>query len=66
LPAASVRVGIGASLGALALLHAHLAAPAMFDGLFLQSGSFFRGRTDPQERGLARFLGGSSGLFGRC
>jgi enterochelin esterase family protein len=49
------RVGLGASLGALALLHAHRLEPRTFAGLFLQSGSFFRRRTDPQERGFGRF-----------
>jgi enterochelin esterase family protein len=38
------RVGIGASLGALAMLHAHIVEPAAFGGLFLQSGSFFHHR----------------------
>jgi enterochelin esterase-like enzyme len=49
------RVGVGASLGALALLHAHRLEPRVFAGLFLQSGSYFRRRTDPQERGFGRF-----------
>jgi enterochelin esterase family protein len=49
------RVGVGSSLGALALLHAHRTQPGSFAGLFLQSGSFFRGRTDPQESGFRRF-----------
>jgi enterochelin esterase-like enzyme len=48
-------VGVGCSLGAVALLHAHRRYPDAFAGLFLQSGSFFRGRTDPQERGFPRF-----------
>lgn len=48
-------VGMGASLGALALLHAHRARPELFAGLFLQSGSFFQRRLDPAERGFARF-----------
>ena len=48
-------VGVGCSLGALALLHAHRRHPDAFAGLFLQSGSFFRRRTDPQERGFRRF-----------
>jgi enterochelin esterase family protein len=50
-----VRVGMGASLGALAMLHAHVRHPRSFDGLFLQSGSFFRKRTDPQEAGFGRY-----------
>ena len=49
------RVGLGASLGALALLHAHRREPRSFAGLFLQSGSYFRRRTDPQESGFPRF-----------
>ena len=49
------RVGVGSSLGALALLHAHRLESRAFAGLFLQSGSFFRGRTDPQERRFRRF-----------
>lgn len=49
------RVGVGSSLGALALLHAHRLEPRAFAGLFLQSGSYFRRRTDPQERGFRRF-----------
>jgi enterochelin esterase-like enzyme len=48
-------VGMGASLGALAMLHAQRRFPRTFAGLFLQSGSFFRPRLDPQEAGLARF-----------
>jgi enterochelin esterase-like enzyme len=50
-----MRVGMGASLGALALLHVHRTNPASFGGLFLQSGSFFRQRFDRQETGFARF-----------
>ncbi len=49
------RVGLGASLGGLALLHAHRLEPRAFSGLFLQSGSFFRRRTDPQEVHFPRF-----------
>ncbi len=48
--ATSVRVGMGASLGGLAMLHAHYRYPDAFDGLFLQSGSFFCPRFDSQER----------------
>ena len=48
-------VGIGASLGALALLHAQRRSPAAFAGLFLQSGSFFQPRFDAQESGFARY-----------
>ena len=48
-------IGMGASLGALALLHVHRARPEMFAGLFLQSGSFFQRRLDAYERGFVRF-----------
>jgi enterochelin esterase-like enzyme len=48
--ATSVRVGMGTSLGALAMLHAHCRYPDTFDALFLQSGSFFLPRFDSQER----------------
>jgi enterochelin esterase-like enzyme len=49
------RVGLGSSLGALALLHVHRIEPHAFAGLFLQSGSFFRRRTDAEEAGFNRF-----------
>lgn len=49
------RVLLGASLGALAALHAHRHRPGTFDALFLQSGSFFTRELDPQESGFARF-----------
>jgi len=58
------RIGMGASLGALAMLHAHVRHPRLFDGLFLQSGSFFRQRFDkyesrfPRYRRITRFVGG--------
>ena len=48
--ATSVRVGMGTSLGALAMLHAHCRYPDAFDALFLQSGSFFWPRFDSHER----------------
>lgn len=48
-------VAMGASLGALAMLHAHRLYPEAFGGLFLQSGSFFDVRHDPQEREFGRF-----------
>jgi enterochelin esterase family protein len=47
-------VGVGASLGALAMLHAHRAG-APLAGLLLQSGSFFTPVTDPQEAAYPRF-----------
>jgi enterochelin esterase family protein len=49
------RIGVGASLGALALLHAHSRHPKLFDGLLLQSGSFFRQRFDRYESGFPRY-----------
>lgn len=58
-----IRIGMGASLGALAMLHAHKRHSRAFDGLFLQSGSFFRQRWDAQEseferyRRITRFVG---------
>jgi enterochelin esterase-like enzyme len=52
---ATRRIGVGTSLGALSLLHAHRRAPGTFDSLFLQSGSFFTHDLDPQERGASRF-----------
>jgi enterochelin esterase-like enzyme len=48
--ATSARVGAGASLGALSLLHAHCRYPDAFDALFLQSGSFFLPRFDSHEQ----------------
>jgi len=51
----TVRVGAGASLGALAMLHTHRLFPDCFDGLFLQSGSFFDVRFDAHERRFGRF-----------
>lgn len=64
LPPTQSRVGMGASLGALAMLQAHRVHPALFAGLFLQSGSFFRRELDGYERTfprferIARFVGG--------
>jgi len=52
---ATLRIGIGASLGALAMLHAQRLRPSSFGALFLQSGSFFRQRFDRQEAGFSRF-----------
>lgn len=63
LPSAPARIGLGASLGALALFHAHRRHPESFDALFLQSGSFFRRaesyeRRFPRYERIARFVGG--------
>jgi enterochelin esterase-like enzyme len=52
---ATAHAGIGASLGALALLHARWVHPGAFGALMLQSGSFFRLRWDRQESGFPRF-----------
>jgi enterochelin esterase family protein len=46
-------VGVGVSLGGLAMLHAHVRRP--FAGLFLQSGSFFVLRHDAHEHRHPRF-----------
>ncbi|MDQ3766179.1 MAG: alpha/beta hydrolase-fold protein [Actinomycetota bacterium] len=54
-PGNRMRIGMGASLGALAMLHAHRLHPDVFGGLFLQSGSFFSERLDDQESWLGRF-----------
>ena len=43
-------VGMGASLGALAMLHAQRRHSGTIDALFLQSGSFFHPRFDAHER----------------
>ena len=48
-------VGMGASLGALSMLHAQRRYPWAFAGLFLQSGSFFRPRYDRHESGFRRY-----------
>ena len=48
-------VGMGASLGALAMLHAQRRYPGAFGALFLQSGSFFMPRFDAQESGFPRY-----------
>lgn len=48
--ATTVRIGMGTSLGGLAMLHAHCRYPDAFDALFLQSGSFFSPALDSQER----------------
>jgi len=52
---ATAHAGLGASLGALALLHVRWLHPGSFGALMLQSGSFFRQRWDRQETGFPRF-----------
>jgi enterochelin esterase-like enzyme len=51
----TVRIGVGVSLGALAMLHAHRSFPQTFEALLLQSGSFFTPDLDPQESGFSGF-----------
>lgn len=46
---------MGTSLGALCAFHAEWTHPGTFSGLFLQSGSFFTLKTDPQEQGFSGF-----------
>lgn len=53
--AVGASIAVGASLGALAALHAQWRHPGTFDALLLQSGSFFTPETDPQESGFARW-----------
>lgn len=61
LPALTARVltgpviGLGASLGALAMLALQRRHPGSISGLALQSGSFFTPRLDPQESGYRHF-----------
>jgi enterochelin esterase-like enzyme len=61
---ATVRVGVGVSLGALAMLHAHRSHPDVFDALLLQSGSFFTPVLDPQESGFSGFAAVTSFVAG--
>lgn len=55
-------VGMGASLGGLAMLHAAVRHPGAIGAVFSQSGSFFQPGTDDMERGyrffarIARFV----------
>ena len=51
----TVTIGMGASLGGLAMLHAQRAHPGTFAGLYLQSSSFFHRVLDEQESGFERF-----------
>jgi enterochelin esterase-like enzyme len=48
-------VGMGCSLGALAMLVTQRRAPGTFGALFMQSGSFFMPRFDAQESGFPRY-----------
>ena len=43
------KIGMGASLGALAMLHVHRSYPMSFGGLYLQSGSYFQPTLDVIE-----------------
>ena len=54
-PTSGPPVGIGASLGALAMLHAQRTWSKTLGGLFLQSGSFFMQRFDRHESGFPRY-----------
>jgi enterochelin esterase family protein len=54
-PMEHLPVLMGASLGAVAALHAHFRNPGLAGGLFLQSGSFFRRRFDSHESTFSRF-----------
>jgi enterochelin esterase family protein len=51
----SATIAVGASLGALAALHAQWRHPGAFDALLLQSGSFFSPESDGQESAFARW-----------
>jgi enterochelin esterase family protein len=52
---AGAPVGMGASLGGLAMLHAQRRSPEAFSGLFLQSSSFFMPRFDHMEKDFPRY-----------
>jgi enterochelin esterase-like enzyme len=54
-PVAGLPVGMGASLGGLAMLQAQRTWPGSFAGLFLQSASCFVPRLDRQESGFPRY-----------
>jgi len=49
------KIGMGTSLGALAMLHTHCRHPRLFDAMFLQSGSYFSPLLDAQERRFPYF-----------
>ena len=53
--ACTAVIGMGTSLGGLAMLHAYCGYPDGLDALFLQSGSFFVPRLDSQERRFRYF-----------
>jgi len=53
-PEAQYRAGLGASLGGLALLHAHRSIPELFGSLFLQSSSLFHEGHEPGSAHLER------------
>jgi enterochelin esterase-like enzyme len=53
-PSSSV-IGMGTSLGALAMVHAYSGYPDALDAMFLQSASFFVPRLDSQERRFPYF-----------
>ena len=52
---ATLRIGVGVSLGALAMLHLHRLHPGTLDALLLQSGSFFTAEHDGHESEFAGF-----------
>jgi enterochelin esterase family protein len=51
----TARLGVGVSLGGLAMLHAHRRHPGAFAALLLQSASFFTPELDAQESGFPGF-----------
>lgn len=51
----TTTIGMGASLGALAMLHAQRQHPGSIDALFLQSGSFFHPRHDAHEERFSQY-----------
>ncbi len=51
----SVTMGMGASLGGLAMLHMQRRHPGVLAGLYLQSSSFFHRLLDGQESGFERY-----------
>ena len=54
-PVAGRPVGMGTSLGALAMLQAQRTSSGTFAALFLQSGTFFMPRFDSHESGFPRY-----------